>query len=359
MTSAEYNLGEYTFPRGWFMVAAGADIDNTPQAIRFFGQDLVIYRGASGRVLVMDAYCPHMGAHLAKNSTSYIVRDGEQTEGDSIRCPYHGWRFNAEGVCDNVPYSPTPPPQAARLKSWPVVERANCVFVWHDPENGPPDYAVPELPEWEDSNWIRWHVDLLGDIDCHPVEVIDNMADKAHFGPIHGSGETEYFENTFADHIVLQHFGAPHKTLSAEILSTETWYTGPGILMSRMEGAVPSIVQICHTPVDDGVIRVWHCVLVKSGGMDDAVEAVETARQYQALQRAALMQDYEIWANKRPCIQAMAVPGDGPFRRLRTWYQQFYNPRAKVAQYQARVNGHIPTRGTQRVPWPERQEQKA
>jgi 3-ketosteroid 9alpha-monooxygenase subunit A len=47
----------------------------------------------------------------------------------------------------------------------------------------------------------------------------------------------------------------------------------------------------------------------------------------------------------------MMVKGDGPFDKLRIWYKQFYNPRARAADFQARVNGHYVTRGTMRAPW--------
>ena len=102
-TTAEYGLGEFTFPRGWFMVAEATELDNGPIAVRFFANDFVIYRGESGKVVMLDAYCPHMGTHLCKNTTSYIVRDGTQVHGDSIRCPYHAWSFGADGKCDDIP----------------------------------------------------------------------------------------------------------------------------------------------------------------------------------------------------------------------------------------------------------------
>lgn len=89
--TSDYNLGPHTFPRGWFMVADASQISTVPQAVRFFGQELVLYRGHSGRVYLVDAYCPHMGTHLAKNTTSYVIRDKRHVEGDSIRCPYHVW----------------------------------------------------------------------------------------------------------------------------------------------------------------------------------------------------------------------------------------------------------------------------
>src|SRR5580704_19594784 len=118
----DYGLGEYTYPRGWFMVADAEELKDRPLPLRFFGQDFAIYRGKSGRVVMLDAYCPHMGTHLAKNTTSYVVKDGTQIEGDSIRCPYHAWRFGPDGKCNDIPYA-SRIPQAASITSWPVVER--------------------------------------------------------------------------------------------------------------------------------------------------------------------------------------------------------------------------------------------
>ncbi len=354
-TTAEYNLGEYPFPRGWFMIAETSEIIQKPLAIRYFGQEMVIYRGNSGRVVVIDAYCPHMGAHIAKNTTSYVVLDGEHIEGDSIRCPYHGWKFSPDGNCEDIPYSPAPIPPKACVKSWPVVERYGCVYMWHDPEGGEPDYDVPDLPEWEDTDWVRWKIDHLGELDCHPVEIIDNMADKAHFSPIHGSSGIEHFENSFDGHIVVQDFAAGHRTLaSSALLKTRTWYTGPAILRSRMDGDHPSIIQIAHTPIDDGRIKVWHALLVRSADADDRERGVMAARAYQEASRLALMQDFEIWTHKRPCTQHLKVIGDGPFGKLRTWYKQFYTTREKGAKLQAKANGHVVTKGTKRDPWPEK-----
>ena len=47
-TAADYDLGEFTFPRGWFMVADAEKVTRTPLSVRFFGKDLVLYRGESG-----------------------------------------------------------------------------------------------------------------------------------------------------------------------------------------------------------------------------------------------------------------------------------------------------------------------
>jgi 3-ketosteroid 9alpha-monooxygenase subunit A len=346
----EYGLGEFTFPRGWFMIAAADELQQRPLALRFFGQDLVLYRGRSGRVVLLDAYCAHMGTHLAKNDTSYVVRDG-QIEGDSIRCPYHAWRFGPDGRCDDIPYYKGPIPKAACIRSWPVVERMGCVFMWHDPEGGLPDYDLPHFAEWDDPRWVRWKIDHLGELTLHPTEVLDNMADVAHLGPVHGS-TVEYFENEFQDHIVIQRQGGGHRTLAsgAGLLSTDTWYTGPGILNSRLTGGFETIMLITHTPVDDGTVKAWHALLVKSPHDVATEEDIVNARAFQETSRLAFAQDFDVWMHKKPCFNPLQLPTDGPFHKVRQWYRQFYNPRAQAREVHKQLNGVHVVKGMAAAP---------
>jgi 3-ketosteroid 9alpha-monooxygenase subunit A len=355
-TSADYGLGEYAFPRGWFMVASADEVTTTPLAVRYFGEDMVLYRGASGRPYLVEAYCPHMGTHLAKNTTSYVIKDKEHVEGDNIRCPYHGWRFGPDGKCNEIPYSPAPIPKAACLKSWKLVERAGCLWTWNDPEGGEPDYDLPAFDKYDDPAWVKWKIDVLGELACHPQEIIDNMADKAHLVPVHGSANMVLFENEFDGVVCRQILEAGHRTLAGgdeTAMTNDTWYTGPGILQSVMEGEYPSHMLIAHTPVDDGVVKVWYALLVRSQKPVAGEDDVAMARGYQQAGLEAFAQDFEIWGNKRACINPMVVKGDGPFGKVRVWYKQFYNPRARAQEFQARVNGRVATGGTSRNPWPD------
>ena len=43
----------------------------------------------------IDAFCPHLGAHLGY---------GGLVEESTIRCPFHAWRFDGTGACVEVPY---------------------------------------------------------------------------------------------------------------------------------------------------------------------------------------------------------------------------------------------------------------
>jgi 3-ketosteroid 9alpha-monooxygenase subunit A len=116
----DYGLGPSTFPRGWFVIAESSELTDTPIPLTFFDLDLALYRGKSGKPILIDAYCPHMGTHLAASDTTVLAQKKLQIEGDSIRCPYHGWRFNSDGLCDHIPYYDGPMPRSAILTSYEV-----------------------------------------------------------------------------------------------------------------------------------------------------------------------------------------------------------------------------------------------
>ena len=301
-------------------------------------------------MVLLDAYCPHMGTHLTKNTTSYVIQDG-QIEGDSIRCPYHAWRFGPDGKCDHIPYYDGPIPKAAAVKSWPVREQMGIVWVWYDPEGKEPDYDPPYLKEWDDPQWVQWKLTDLGVIKTHGIEIVDNMADVAHQGPVHGQQVT-YFENEFSGHICRQKQGGNHRNLAADgnLLETETWYTGPGILLSHMTGGLDSYMLIAHTHSDDGEVHVWYGLLAKSNNKVATADDVAMCRKYQEDSRIAFAQDFDVWENKEPAVNIMQIPSDGPYDKNRIWYKQFYNPRAMARQFLDRVEGVHYTKGWNRKP---------
>ena len=83
------------YPRGWFVIGVSAELGSGEvRPIKYFGRDMVLYRGESGSAIVHDAFCPHLGAHLGHGGT--VV-------GESIQCPFHAWRFDETGKCVDVP----------------------------------------------------------------------------------------------------------------------------------------------------------------------------------------------------------------------------------------------------------------
>ena len=183
-------------------------------------------------------------------------------------------------------------------------------------------------------------------------EVIDNICDYSHLAPIHGSTVQRY-ENEFDGHLAIQRQCGPHRTLVGEdgaspVLHTITKYHGPGVLISHLTGFYESYLMITHTPVEDGSIRVWHALLVKSPG-DNAVATVNdevAARQFQDASLFAFKQDFQVWTNKAPCLNGLFLPSDGPFMKVRIWYKQFFNPRDRKSEFQSKVQGVYVPKGT-------------
>lgn len=339
-TSQEYALGPAVFPRGWFVVAEASELADKPIPLYFWGRELALYRGQSGRVILLDAHCPHMGTHLAASDSAVLAATGRQIEGDSIRCPYHGWRFSAEGECDDIPYFDGCP-KSVRIRSYPAVERMGCILAWFDEDEGEPDYPAPEVAEWEDPRWIQWQLDHCGEMPVHPQEILDNMADVRHLGPTHGA-PCEVYENEFRGHLYIQRQGGFHADYNA-FLETITWYTGPGILLSRQAfGGAQTYQFIAMTPVDDGAIRVWHAVLYRASEAPPTDSDRVLAQETQAESLASLSADFSVWRNKRPAIRVMQLPTDGPFKLGREWNRQFYVDRGAAEGIQATINGVYP-----------------
>ena len=91
-------------PTGWFMVAWSGEIPpGTVKPLQYFGGHQVAYRTDGRGAPPLDAHCPHLGAHLGH---------GGKVQGESIVCPFHAWRYDADGVCASR--FPTPKNPAAR-----------------------------------------------------------------------------------------------------------------------------------------------------------------------------------------------------------------------------------------------------
>jgi 3-ketosteroid 9alpha-monooxygenase subunit A len=217
-------------------------------------------------------------------------------------------------------------------------------MAWYDPDGRAPDYDAPSLPEWDDPQWVRWELDHLGELPVHTQEILDNMADVRHLGPTHGA-PSEYFENEFIDHVYVQRQGGPMQ-LYQTYLYTTTWYTGPGILLSKQVFADNVIYElIANTPVDDGLTKCFHGCLYKGSAAQATDEDREAAKQAQAGALEAFGADFNVWANKRPALKIMQMKTDGPFRTGRKWYSQFFAAPDDAAALQKELNGVLHTEG--------------
>jgi len=157
---------------GWYWLFSASRLRcGQVKALRLLGRELAVYRGADGRVVALDAYCAHMGAHLAEG----------RVEGNALRCFFHRWRYEADGHCSDIPCLDGTPPARACVRSWPTAERHGLIWVWTGER---PAQGVPEPPELAGSDY-EWHVANRFEKGCHPNVVLINAIDEQHFRSVH------------------------------------------------------------------------------------------------------------------------------------------------------------------------------
>lgn len=117
------------YPASWYLFGESHLVDRAPHVRNMFGRDIVVFRTAGGRLVAMDARCSHFAANLGNGR---IV-------GETIQCPYHGWRYGPDGSCAEIP-SGCPIPEFARQKTFAVEERHGFLFVFN---GSTPAFALP------------------------------------------------------------------------------------------------------------------------------------------------------------------------------------------------------------------------
>lgn len=185
--------------RYWQPVAPSAEL--TPEKpimkVRILGEDLVLYRGESGEYGLVGEQCPHRRASLAYG----------RVEGDCIRCPYHGWKFDAAGRCVEMPAEPKGTTLAAAIEhpGYPVRKLGGLLFTYMGP--GP----APALPKWDVLTWEhgrRW-IRKFAPLNCNWLQCMENSVDPAHLYWLHGQSAhlaavVDHYEETH-DFIVFEH----------------------------------------------------------------------------------------------------------------------------------------------------------
>ena len=165
----------------WYAVEFGQWVSDQPVLARAHGHDLVLWRSPNGTVNAQSDLCVHRGGSLA----------GGSVVGDCVQCPYHGWRYGADGACVEIPANrpDLPIPKKARIDTYPCIERYGFVWVFLGdlvPEHRPP---VPELEGLEEHIEARaeGYRAVIGEFtwQANYDRVLENAVDIAHTPFVH------------------------------------------------------------------------------------------------------------------------------------------------------------------------------
>lgn len=310
-------------PTGWFQVGWSADVAvDEIVPMKYFGTELVAFRGGDGVVHVLDAHCQHLGANLSRGC---VVENG-------IQCPFHGWVWDGSGRNVEIPYE-SKPNRVRRVRSWPVAERNDSIYVWHDVAGREPLWDVPHAfaalgPVFERAEYFpvtdAARVRYPG-VHVHPQVIAENAVDPHHFRFVHKTPHSPVVlrENTEGE-IWRAKVGFGRRWADGVDIPDETsntieiLWSGIGTSFSgehTRDGL--RVIGICATPVDDTTSEIFGTYWI-SAEQGNHRERVDQAK-------AALPDDIAIWDTQIYLDPPGLSPSEAAgFRKLRTWARSFY-----------------------------------
>lgn len=308
---------------GWFCVGLSTDLPaGTVLPLRFFGRDYVLLRTASGAVSMLDAFCPHLGAHLGH---------GGRVDGERLVCPFHGFSFDRTGRCVGTSYG-GPAPTRADLEPTPVVERGGLIMTWHNPQGGPPLWP---LPEWDESGFspVRG---VSTAVHTHPQETSENSVDLGHFSFVHGYKDVRIHKPVEVEGQRLSITyrmvrTVPNTRLSMPVqFGVDVWGLGLSIVtFGVIDMPFEARLFILSTPSDAGTVQLRAAtqVRVRGGLLVNAVAPwVRDVANRFVLHSVHhdVEQDRSMWEHKQYIARPRVAQGDGPIGRYRSYVRQFY-----------------------------------
>lgn len=309
----------FGIPNGWFAVSYSDELEaGAVRRLRYFDRELVLFRTETGTPAMLDAHCPHLGAHLGEGGT--VV-------GETIRCPFHGRRFAVDGSCAEIPYAKTPG-RGAGARAWHVIERNGLVLVWHHGDGAAPAFDVPVLDEWGGPDWTAAYTRRSWVVATHPQEILENAIDWPHFEHVHGMPAPEERDHAFEGDVLRWTVGASRQSKLVDatrdnfLIDSQSY--GLGVSWLRYRGYYKLLAFAGATPVDAETTEIRLGVVGKHDGRSEkdtqsALEAFVTD------QGRAMEHDIRIWENKAYRSDPELGVEDGPIRELRRWASRFYS----------------------------------
>jgi len=264
---AEARFGQGFLTDIWYFAALAGDLRaGKLQRLEMLGEPVMLGRSKAGQLFALRDVCPHRAAPL---SAGGFHRDAAGAE--SVQCPYHGWRFGADGACRAIPSLTADQAMDVgkiRVRSYPVAESQGMVFVWmgstpdSQPDQPPPVFpgvvgGAPKL------------VDRI-EFDAHIDQAVVGLMDPAHGPYVHrqwwwrtaGSehDKEKRFAPSDAGFTMVRH--EPSKNSRAYALLggqplTEITFRLPGLRWEHVTVGKRQVLSLtCLTPIDAGRTRV-------------------------------------------------------------------------------------------------------
>jgi len=313
------------FPNGWYKILCSNEL--LPGQVKYvsaLGKEWAVFRTKTGKVGLVGAYCPHLGADLSQG----------HVDGEDLVCPFHAFAFNTQGTCSKIPYQEDIPKAVKCNDVLPIREINNAIHVWFDVDGKEPTWEVPDIFEGEPHKF-KYVARTHHRVHTHLQEIHENGADVAHLAVVHWrtlleipifwhqwgiqwepSNEHKHMSNfKVQETMKIGKFRIPGTTVRVE-----GHHVGPGLVHFKLRSILGEI-RVCHQllPLEgflqDSVYQMWTGPGVPTWFAKFAIRA--WVGQYE--------KDIVIWNQKLFLPAAQIVKNDGPIVQYRRWFKQFYS----------------------------------
>jgi 5,5'-dehydrodivanillate O-demethylase len=286
--------------RYWHPVAATGELEERPtRPVRIFGEDLVLYRKEGGAYGLIERYCAHRGTDLAHGLI----------EGESLRCPRHGWLYAETGLCIDMPLEEEPPPEPIKLNAYQAQAKAGMVWAYLGPQ------PAPLIPDWEPfsrqgglvqvvlsvlhCNWLQCQENTLDGIDLELF--VDTMEAAQQDGEPPQLPPLDFRFDEFEHGYVVR----PGEGAGAAVTKTSLWPNG------LFSGDARSCRFEWRVPMDDET--TLNLAWFFDGAAPGSGAASQTSVHFwyapareeetgEALRSHQLNQKFAIWLNQAPIL---------------------------------------------------------
>ncbi|NIL14954.1 aromatic ring-hydroxylating dioxygenase subunit alpha [Pseudomonas sp. AN3A02] len=299
---------------GWWPVALSHELRNAPLARQLFGLPLVLFRDEDGDVAALPDRCPHRFAPLSAGK----VRDGQ------IECPYHGWRFAADGRCTRVPGTKLATCSKPLLDSLHSCEADGLVWVSLGPERPqtPPTAPAPQQQDL-DTFW------MTDQVQCSLQDAAENFLDGFHTHFVHAGWirhDRQRQKLSVRVRALADGVEAVYSDEGKQSGLISRWFEGErGVSMGRFRlpglaeieyrdarGGLNLLVSAWMTPDGDGQVRLFARVATTRGVLPALLKQLVLRRLFQVILRQDRQILERVSANQLRFHTTPATPMDGP-----------------------------------------------
>jgi phenylpropionate dioxygenase-like ring-hydroxylating dioxygenase large terminal subunit len=157
---------------GWYAATWSHELKDRPIGRTILGDKIVLFRNSNGQVAALVDCCCHRAAPLSMG----------EVDGKYLACGYHGLKYDVTGQCVEIP-AQTHIPRGAKVKSYPVHEKFNVVWIWMGDPAKADTSKIPDMHWLDDPNWTMTpgYIHLKSNYKF----LIDNLLDITHVTYVH------------------------------------------------------------------------------------------------------------------------------------------------------------------------------